>query len=151
MKINKIDKLGMQLIAKFEGCKLEAYKCPAGVWTIGYGNTYYENGDKIKKGDKITQDRANELFYNLVTHYEKGVDSMTRDDITQNMFNALVSFAWNLGLANLKSSTLLKKVNKDPNDKTIGSEFNKWCKADNKVLKGLVLRRTAEWEMYCKK
>lgn len=154
MKISKIDKVGLQLLEKYEGCKLKAYPDPATGGlpiTIGYGNTYYEDGTKVKLGDIITQERADELIHNLLDHYEKGVDSITIDTITQNQFNALVSFAWNLGLANLKSSTLLRKVNQNPNDLSIGSEFSKWCKANNKVMAGLVARRSAEWDLFSKK
>jgi len=147
----KIGENGKKLIKKYEGCELEAYKCPAGVWTIGYGNTYYEDGKKVKSGDKITQDRAEKLLDKLLDHYEKGVDSMTRDDITNNQFDALVSFAWNLGIASLKSSTLLKKVNADPNDTKIRAEFEKWTRAAGKILAGLVARRCAEADLYFKK
>jgi lysozyme len=147
----KIDKIGLALIEKYEGCKLEAYPDPAtgGIpWTIGYGNTYYEDGTKVKKGDKITQSRADQLILNLLDHYEKGVDAMTIDNVTQNQFNALVSFAWNLGLQSLKSSTLLKKVNANPNDKSIDAEFAKWNRGNGKIMAGLVARRAAESKMY---
>lgn len=154
VKILKVDKVGRELIQKYEGCKLTAYPDPAtgGIpWTIGFGNTYYEDGTKVKKGDKITQQRADDLLLNLLVHYEKGVDSLTRDDVSQNQFNALVSFAWNVGIANLKSSTLLKKVNINPEDKTIRAEFEKWNRANGKVMAGLVARRNAEADLYFKK
>ena len=150
----KIGENGKKLIKKYEGCELEAYPDPAthGIpYTIGYGNTYYEDGTKVKLGDKITQDRAEKLLDKLLEHYEKGVDSITRDDITHNQFDALVSFAWNLGIASLKSSTLLIKVNKDPNDKTIRTEFEKWNRAAGKVMAGLTARRCAEADLYFKK
>ena len=150
----KIDKNGKDLIKHFEGCSLVGYPDPAtkGIpYTIGYGNTYYEDGTKIKLGDKITQERADLLLDKLLVHYEQGVDSITRDNITNNQFDALVSFAWNVGIANLKSSTLLKKVNANPNDPSISAEFKKWNKAAGKVMKGLTLRRNAEAELYFKK
>lgn len=145
---------GKKLIKKYEGCELKAYPDPAthGIpYTIGYGNTYYEDGTKVKLGETITQERAEQLLDKLLEHYEKGVDSLTRDDITHNQFDALVSFAWNLGIASLKSSTLLKKVNKDPNDKTIRGEFEKWNRAAGKVMAGLTARRCAEADLYFKK
>lgn len=154
MKISKIDKVGKNLIFKYEGCELQAYPDPAtnGIpYTIGYGNTYYENGEKVKLGDKITQARADELFDGLISHYEKSVDSLTRDDITQNMFNSLVSFCWNCGIANLKVSTLLKKVNKNPNDITIKQEFEKWNRANGRPMAGLTARRAAEANLYFQK
>lgn len=147
----KINNECINLIKKYEGCELEAYPDPAtgGIpWTIGYGNTYYEDGTKVKKGDKITQSRADQLILNLLDHYEKGVDAMTIDDISQNQFNALVSFAWNLGVQSLKSSTLLKKVNINPNDKSIDAEFAKWNRGNGKIMAGLVARRAAESKMY---
>lgn len=143
---------GLNLIKKFEGCKLTAYKCPSGVWTIGYGNTYYEDGTKIKQGDKITQQRADELFKNIVEKkFAEPIRKLITSYVTDNMFNAIVSFAYNVGLGNLKNSTLLKKVNANPNDKTIADEFAKWTKSGGKVLAGLVKRRKAETDLYFKK
>lgn|SRR3990167_3094243 len=148
MKITKIGLKGINLIKKYEGCELIAYLCPAKVWTIGVGSTYYENGERVKEGDKITQERAEELLKNLLVSYEKSVDSFTRDDINQNQFDALVSFAYNCGVGNLKSSTLLKKVNINPNDKSIITEFLKWTKSTGKTMQGLINRRTDEAQLY---
>ena len=116
----KITKEGINLIKKFEGLRLEAYLCPAGVWTIGYGHT-----KGVKKGQVITQLEADNLLKEDLSSFEKGVTSLIKSNINQNQFDSLVSFAFNLGLANLKSSTLLKKVNNDPNDPTIKDEFVK--------------------------
>jgi|LauGreDrversion4_2_1035121.scaffolds.fasta_scaffold08177_6 lysozyme len=167
-KITKIGKGGLDLIKSFEGLYLKPYLCPAGVPTIGYGSTYYENGKKITLKDKpITEARANEILAHELSAFEKYVDAFCQDNITQNQFDALVSFAYNVGHNALKSSTLLKKVNKDPNDPTIKDEFLKWCKADGthngkdddndglideagekQTLKGLLRRRTAEAALY---
>lgn len=136
------------LIKKFEGCKLEAYQCPAKIWTIGYGSTYYADGSRVKQGDKISQQQADQLLIDTLSTYEKFVDSNTRDDVNQGQFDALVDFAYNCGNANLKSSTLLKKVNANPNDKSIETEFMKWTRANGKELKGLVNRRAAEVKLY---
>jgi lysozyme len=147
--ITKIDSKGIDLITKFEGLKLKPYLCSAGVPTIGYGTTYYENGVRVKLSDpQITKERALELFLNNLKKYEIDVNAMTRDDITQNQFNSLVSFAYNLGSQALKNSTLLKKININPNDSSIIIEFNKWVNAGGKKLNGLVIRRSAEASLY---
>jgi len=96
----------------------------------------------------ITEEQGTELLQSMLVNFEKYVDSYCRDDINQNQFDALVSFAYNLGPANLKSSTLLKKVNANPEDETIRAEFMKWVKAGGKTLQGLVKRRTAEADLY---
>jgi len=151
MRISKVSNDCIELIKKFEGCKLKAYKCPANVWTIGYGNTYYEDKSRVKEGDVITLERAKSLLEMILRDFELGVDNNTVDTITQNQFDALVDFAYNCGTGNLKSSTLLRKVNANPNDATIKDEFLKWVRANGKVMQGLVNRRKAEVELYFKK
>lgn len=149
MKITKISNLGLELIKKYEGFKAKAYLCPANVPTIGYGSTYYQDGTKVKLTDPpITQERATELLEALLVSYERSVDSYCVDTINQNQFDALCSFAYNCGVGNLKSSTLLKKVNKNPNDATIKDEFLKWNKGGGKVLSGLTKRRIEEAQLY---
>jgi lysozyme len=149
MKITSTSTAGLNLIKSFEGLMLKPYKCSAGVPTIGYGNTFYESGKKVSMSDAvITESRATELLAWSIKKFEQYVDSYCRDDISQNQFDALVSFCYNLGPANLKSSTLLKKVNKDPNDPTIRAEFLKWNKAGGRALKGLTRRREAEANLY---
>jgi lysozyme len=133
------------LIKLFEGITLKPYLCPAGIPTISIGCTYYPDGTKVKMTDPpISEARATEIFLNVIKHYEHSVDSFCRDDINQNQFDALVSFCYNLGAGSLKSSTLLKKVNADPNDPLIKDEFLKWNKCGGKVLKGLTERRKVE-------
>ena len=134
---------GINLIKKFEGLRLAAYLCPAGVWTIGYGHT-----KGVKKGQVITQLEADNLLKEDLSSFEKGVTSLIKSNINQNQFDSLVSFAFNLGLANLKSSTLLKKVNANPNDITIVDEFIRWIYAGGKPLEGLKRRRQAEAYLY---
>jgi len=108
----KISQKGLDLLKRFEGVRLKPYLCPAGIPTISIGCTYYPDGTKVRMTDpEITQARATEIFLNVLKHYESSVDSFTRDDITQNQFDALVSFAYNVGTGALKKSTLLKKVN----------------------------------------
>ena len=152
MKITKTSLKGVELIKKYEGFRSKPYKCEAGVATIGYGATYYPNGQKVKLTDPaIDEKHASLLLEAMLNPYEKAVDSYCRDDINQNQFDALVSFAYNLGNSALKSSTLLKKANANPNDKTIRNEFLKWRFTSGKELKGLINRRKDESELYFSK
>jgi lysozyme len=125
------------------------YICSGGAKTIGYGATYYPSGLRVTMNDKaITEAQASTMLMNMLGTYEKSVDSFSRDDITQNQFDALVAFAYNVGVNALKNSTLLKKVNKNPQDVTIRNEFLKWNKANGRALKGLTNRRIAEADLY---
>ena len=137
-----------ELVKHFEGCELTAYVCSAGHNTIGYGNTFYENGVKVKPGDKITQQRAEELLDIILIKFVQQTNEVIKSSVNQNQRDALTDFAYNCGLGNLKSSTLLKKVNADPNDKTIREEFMKWTRANKIELAGLVRRRKAEADLY---
>jgi lysozyme len=149
MKITKLSQKGVDLIKQFEGLSLTPYVCAGGINTIGYGNTYYMNGKKVTlKDPKITQKQAEELLKHSLSTYEKAVDSFCRDDISQGQFDALVSFAYNLGTGALQKSTLIKKVNANPKDVTIADEFAKWNKANGRVLVGLTRRRQAEAKLY---
>lgn len=146
----KLNKLGIALMHEFEGCKLEAYLCPAKIVTIGYGNTYYQDKRKVKLGDIITQKQADDLFEFVANEFAIEVRKTLTKTVNENQFSALVCFAYNVGLANLKKSTLLRKVNLNPSDSSIASEFLKWNKAGGKVLTGLTRRRKAEAELYDK-
>jgi lysozyme len=154
-KITKISDKGVDLIKKFEGFSSKPYPDPAtnGIpYTIGYGATFYKNGKKVTMADKpITEKEAIELLKFMLARFEQYVDSYCVDTLTQNQFDALVSFCYNVGPANLKASTLLKKVNANPNDETIREEFRKWNKGGGKVLKGLTRRREAEANLYFQK
>jgi lysozyme len=134
---------GLGLIKKFEGCKLTAYLCPAGLVTIGYGNTFYKNGSKIKLGDKITQQQAEELLMDLLPQYEAIVNKNIKIDLTQYQFDALVSFAWNCG----KSETLFRLVNSKSKDLKQWWETH-YTTGGGKVLQGLVNRRKAEAQLF---
>jgi lysozyme len=140
---------GYLFITKHEGLKLKPYLCPAKIPTIGYGNTYYANGKRVTLLDKqITKQEAFEMFKEIADKFAKRVDTLVSSNITQNQFNALVSFAYNVGTGNFASSTLLKKVNKNPDDLTIKAEFLKWNKANGKVINGLTNRRIEEADLY---
>jgi lysozyme len=150
-RITKPSEDCLNLIKLFEGLKLKSYLCPAGVPTIGYGTTLYPNGKRVRLNESISVEEANDYLLIEVNKFAKSVDALTRDDLTQYQFDALTSFAYNLGANNLKNSTLLKKVNLNPNDPSIHTEFLKWVKGGGRVLKGLVNRRKAEANLYFKK
>jgi len=146
-----VSQRGIDLIKKHEGCKLTSYLCPSKIPTIGFGNTYYLNGTKVELGQTITQDQADKLLLSTLSKFEKDVWSVIKQSVNQRMFDALVSFTYNVGFGNLKSSTLLKKVNKNINDPTIKDEFLKWNKSRGRALKGLTNRRMDEWLLYSSK
>jgi lysozyme len=140
---------GYLFITKHEGLKLKPYLCPAKIPTIGYGNTYYADGKRVTLLDKdITKQEAFEMFKEIANRFAKRVDELVITELTQNQFNALVSFVYNIGTGNFASSTLLKKVNKNPNDLTIKVEFLRWNKAGGKVINGLTNRRIEEADLY---
>lgn len=152
-----LDNKGVLLIAQFEGLRLKPYLCSAGVPTIGYGSTFYPSGRKVTMSDKpITQETAFWMLKQVANMFAKDVDSLVTSNINQNQFNALVSFAFNLGSdidadnipEGLGDSRLLKRVNANPNDPEIAREFVKWNKAGGRVLDGLTKRRLKEAELY---
>ena len=134
----KISQEGLSLIKKFEGCELEAYKCAAGVWTIGYGST-----KGVEEGNTITQEEADKLLLDEMEEYEGYINDMVKVDLKQNEFDALVSWVYNLGSSNLSSSTLLQKLNTKEWD-DVANQIKRWNKAGGKVLQGLIRRREAE-------
>jgi lysozyme len=144
-----LDNKGYLFITKHEGLRLKPYLCPAKIPTIGYGNTYYSDGKRVTLLDKdITKQQAFDMFKEIANRFAKRVDELVTSNINQNQFNALVSFAYNVGTGNFSSSTLLKKVNKNPNDLTLKAEFLRWNKAGGKVLNGLTNRRNEEADLY---
>lgn len=142
----KTGKEGKNIIKMFEGFSAFAYVCPAGVMTIGFGTTRI-NGNPVSKSLRITVDEANVLLEQDLKSFEKSVNSLVKVALTQNQFDALVSFAYNLGAENLKKSTLLKKINVSEFFEA-AEEFLKWNKAGGKVLPGLTRRRAAEKELF---
>jgi len=153
----KTGEKGLTLIEYYEtGNNLNKYltaywDATGKVWTIGIGSTYYEDGSKIKQGDKITAERARAMFANILPMYEQDVLRLVKKPLTQNQFDALVSFTYNVGAKNLSTSTLLKKININPNDPSIALEFPKWNWSGGKVLLGLTRRRKAEADLYFSK
>lgn len=138
-----ISSKGVSLIKQLEGLELKAYKDSVGVLTIGYGST----GPHVTVGMTITESQAETLLKKDLSRFEKGVDDLVTVPLNQNQFDALVSFSFNLGLGNLKSSTLLRKLNSLD---YIGAanEIPRWDKAGGKILKGLTRRRLAEKELF---
>ena len=153
----KLNEEGYKIIMNFEGLSLKPYLCTSSIPTIGFGNTYYPNGKKVTMRDKpITKEYAVEIFKFIADLFAKDVNNLLKTTVTQNQFNALVSFAYNVGSdidaddipEGLGDSTLLKKVNKNPNDLSIMAEFLKWNKSNGKVSNGLVKRRKLEAKLY---
>lgn len=133
---------GIDLIKKFEGCRLEAYRCPAGVWTIGYGHT-----KGVKDGMKISWEQAEEFLREDLKIYEQAVERCVKVPLSQNQFDALVSFCYNCGGEALRTSTLLRLLNESKYSES-AEQFLRWNKAGGKVLAGLTRRREEEREMF---
>ena len=148
-----ISKTGIQLVKDFEGLRLNAYRCSANVPTIGYGSCFYPDKSNVKMGDVLRdKEEAEILLINTLEDYDIYVSKYTKSvKLTQYQFDALVSFAFNVGLGNLSKSTLLKMVLSNPNDPNIALEFVKWNRGGGVVLKGLTKRRQKEAELYFKK
>ena len=155
----KLDETGYKFIREFEGWSSKPYLDSIGVPTIGFGNTFYANGRKVTMRDKsITLSEGIALHKFVADLFAKDVTSLLKQAVNQNKFNALVSFAYNLGSdidadnipEGLGDSTLLKKVNANPSDIFIRGEFMKWNKAGGKVLIGLTNRREKEADLYFK-
>ena len=138
----QISEEGKNLIKKFEGCELEAYKCAAGVWTIGYGHI-----KTAVEGMKIDQATADELFDEEIVEYENYVNTAVTVPLSQNQFDAIVSWVFNLGNGNLLASTMLKVINSGDHA-GVPAQIKRWNKAGGKVLEGLIRRREAEALLY---
>lgn len=147
----KISENGSNLIKQFEGFSSTPYLCPAGIPTIGYGSTYYEDGTKVTLKDKpITEERATQLLEFIANKtFSENINKVVKVALNQNQFDALVSFAYNVGNKNFNWSTLLKKLNLSDH---VGAslEFGRWNQANGKILNGLVLRRQKEKELFLK-
>ncbi len=133
---------GINIIKAWESCKLTAYKCPAGVWTIGWGHT-----QEVLPGDTCTQEQANEWLKNDISSFEIYVNNYFKN-VNQNQFDALVSLCYNIGPGNLKKSPLFTTIRVNANDPQIKQYFMRHIYAKSKVLQGLVKRRTQESNLY---
>jgi len=172
----KTNQKGIKILHEFETCaeklpdgRLKAYLCPAAkkaikegrppFYTIGWGNTTYENGQPVQKDDIITQERADELFENILTEFEEMAEKAIVSQVNENQFSAFVSALYNIGhgnnskdglirLKNGNPSTLLRKINTDPGDETIAAEFMKWISKGTNYENGLKKRRAVESNLY---
>lgn len=142
-------KKAVDLIKEFEGYYDKAYKCPAGVWTIGYGTIQYPDGKKVKAGDVCDKKLAEAWLMHEVNEKAERVEKLISSEINNNQFCALVSFAYNVGTGALGRSTMLRYINRGQL-KLAALEFKKWNKAGGRVLKGLTRRRLAEQELFNK-
>ena len=133
---------GVELIRHFEGCRLDAYLCPAGVWTIGYGHTA-----NVKEGDSIDQEAAEAFLIEDLESFERDVTRLVEVPLTQQQFDALVSWTFNLGAGNLAESTLLRELNNYQYEK-VPEQIMRWVRAGGQVLEGLVKRRAAEAALF---
>ena len=133
---------GINLIKQYEGLRLEAYRCPAGVFTIGYGHT-----DGVRRGDVIDAQRAEQLLAEDLGESEAVVNREC-PGLSQNRFDALVSFVFNVGTGNFLKSTLLKCVKANPENVNIRYEFSRWTRSKGVELAGLMRRRRAEADLY---
>lgn len=150
---------GLSLIKSFEGFRTEAYLDSVQVPTIGYGTIRYPDGTSVKMGDECTAEQAEDFLRHDAKRFVDGLNKRIGGVcLTQQQFDSLVSFCYNLGLASFDSSTLYKKLKVNPNDETIykynpaqpemSCEFTKWVRAGGKVLQGLVRRRMIEADFY---
>lgn len=144
----KTSEVGKKLIKQFEGFRAAAYVCPAGVVTIGYGTTEIF-GKPVKLGSTITSDEADRFLEEDLKKFEDAINKNVNITITQNQFDALVSFVYNVGIGNFITSTLLKKIN-EGKIQDAANEFLRWNKANKKVLAGLTRRRQAERDLFLK-
>ncbi len=138
---NRYDRAA-ELIMRFEGCQLKAYKCPAGVWTIGYGST-----KNVKEGMVITEQEAFARLMNDMQEAGATVEKFVTVPLNDNQFAALVSFVFNVGSGNFRGSTMLRMIN-SKQYLVAAEQFNRWNKAGNQVLSGLTRRRAAERALF---
>ena len=134
----------IDLVKYFEGFEDKAYLCPANVWTIGYGRTR-----NVKEGDIVSEPQAERDLQEELIEFGEQVHRVVDSELTQQEFDALTSWTYNLGVGNLQSSTLLKKLNAGDKD-SVPSEMLRWNKAAGKVLAGLTKRRQAEADLWLK-
>lgn len=140
-----VSQTGLALIKSFEGLRLAAYKDLVGIWTIGYGHT----GPDVTMGRVISSETADALLAKDVADCARSVSQLVLVPISQNQFDALVDFGFNLGVGKLSTSTLLKCVNQK-DFKGAADEFLRWNKAGGKVVAGLAKRRSAERDLFLK-
>ena len=146
--MRSISEAGLAFIKKYEGLRLSAYHCPAGIVTIGYGTTCYPDGRLVMISDQLrSEEEATQLLLSTISIYENAVNE-NLSNVNQNQFDALVSFTYNVGIHAFSQSTLLRKAEVNVNDLSIYDEFKRWNKASGIVLAGLTKRRMEEANLY---
>ena len=146
----QISEDGLKLLVEFEGLKLDAYQCTAGVWTIGIGSTKYDNGNPVKKGDKITKEEAYKLFLDTSDTYTNCIKRYVIRPLKQNEFDALFCLCYNIGCGAFAKSSLVKFINGGQTIEKIRIGFLMWIKVGGVVSKGLMRRRLREFNLYAK-
>ncbi|MEG9884164.1 MAG: lysozyme [Hyphomicrobiales bacterium] len=142
------NRAALDLITRFEGFAPKPYRCPAGVWTIGYGSTRTPQGLRVDEDTvAVTRQEAMAWLMTTLEHTEYAVDRLIAPPLTDNQFGALVSFTYNVGSGNLKASTLRARLNRG-DTQGAAAEFPKWRFAKGKVLSGLIRRRAAERALF---
>ena len=141
--MRQINAAGLALLKSFEGLRLKAYRCPAGVWTIGYGTTA-----NVREGQVITEQQAEGFLKADLAKFEAGVERLLAGaTVNENMFSACVSLAYNIGLNAFAGSTVLKRI-KLGNKIGAANAFEMWVRGGGKILPGLVRRREAERKLF---
>ena len=155
----KLSISGAQLIKLFEGVRYKPYRCPSKIWTVGVGSVLYTEQLKMKLPERntfclkpldfrrFTEEEVDGLFRRDIKRFERGVERLITYPLKQNQFDALVSFAFNVGLGALQRSTLRRKINRGDIEEA-ALEFPKWKRAGGRILPGLVRRRAAEAIMF---
>lgn len=144
-----MNKRAIEILKQFEGFREEAYKCPAGVLTIGYGSTHYMDGSPVKKGDKIDRQSAEILLVKQFEEFKQNTRRLLPYTLPEDAVDAVTLLVYNIGLGAFTKSTLLKRIKEDVKGfEAIETEWNKWVYSGKKVLSGLVKRRRDEFQLY---
>lgn len=143
----RTNKAGLDLIKEFEGWRAKAYKCPAGVWTIGYGHTSMAGAPAVKPGMVITREEGEQILRRDLKIYEDGVKTAIRVPLNSNQFSACVSLCYNIGVGGFRKSSVARFCNQSQWQKAADA-FALWNKAGGRVLPGLTRRRAAEASLF---
>ena len=139
----------LEILKRFEGFRAKAYKDVAGVLTIGYGTTVYPDGTKVKAGDTITETEATVILQKTVDKFQNDVRRLLPATLPQDAVDAVTLLVYNIGVGAFSKSTLLKRIKENKNNfPIIEKEWNRWCYAGGKVVKGLQIRRGQEFQLY---
>jgi lysozyme len=140
----RLNSIARGIAHHYEGCRLTSYLCPAGVWTIGWGNTRLADGSPVTQGMRITQEEADKLADYILTQFVRNISQFVRVPLRGSAIGALTSFAYNVGVQAFKESTLLLRLNEGYAVEELQYQIRRWCKANGRVLPGLLVRRNCE-------